>query len=125
MGAFVPVPGQSVYGASKAAVMLLTEALYAELRDTSVAVTLVFPGGVATHIAENSGAWSPVGTPRRRTPPPASRPRPTQAARSSRGVERSFRVVIGKDARMLDRISRLSPHRATDLVAKKMASLLG
>lgn len=42
------------------------------------------------------------------------------------GIERgSYRVVIGKDATMLDRLSRLAPQRATDLVAKKMASLLG
>ena len=37
----------------------------------------------------------------------------------------SFRVVIGKDARALDLLSRLSPRRATDLVARKMAALLG
>lgn len=37
----------------------------------------------------------------------------------------AFRVVVGKDARMLDRLARLSPRRATDLVAKRMASLLG
>ena len=30
MGGFLPVPGQSVYGASKAAVKLLTEGLYAD-----------------------------------------------------------------------------------------------
>src|SRR6185503_1600254 len=55
MGALVPVPGQSAYGASKAAVKLLTEGLYAELRDTNVAVTVVFPGGVGTNIMANSG----------------------------------------------------------------------
>ena len=47
MGAFIPVPGQTVYGASKAAVKLLTEGLHAELRGTSVRVTVVFPGAVA------------------------------------------------------------------------------
>ncbi|MFA7529726.1 MAG: SDR family oxidoreductase, partial [Bacilli bacterium] len=39
MGGYLPVPGQSVYGASKAAVKLLTEGLYAELKDTNVKVT--------------------------------------------------------------------------------------
>src|SRR5690349_4225957 len=34
MGALVPVPGQGAYGASKAAVKLLTEGFYAELRGT-------------------------------------------------------------------------------------------
>ena len=44
MGGFLPVPGQSVYGASKAAVKLLTEGLYAELKNTNVKVSVVFPG---------------------------------------------------------------------------------
>ena len=39
--------------------------------------------------------------------------------------EGSYRVVIGKDARMLDLLTRLMPQRATDLVAKKMQDLLG
>lgn len=125
MGALAPVPGQSVYGASKAAVMLLTEALYAELRGTSVAVTVVFPGGVATRIAEHSGASIPG-----RDADAGSAGSLTTASDAARqliekGLENgSFRVVIGKDARMLDRMSRLSPHRATDLVATRMASLL-
>ncbi len=50
MGGFLPVPGQAAYGASKAAVKLFTEALFAELQDTPVAVTVVFPGGVGTNI---------------------------------------------------------------------------
>ena len=55
MGAFLPVPGQTVYGASKAAVRLLTEGLHAELAGTTVSVTVVFPGATRTGIVENSG----------------------------------------------------------------------
>jgi hypothetical protein len=41
------------------------------------------------------------------------------------GIEQaSFRVVVGKDARRLDRRSRFSPQRATDEAAKRMAPLL-
>lgn len=58
MGAFVPVPGQALYGASKAAVML-TEALWAELQGTPVRVTLVLPGAMRTGIAEHSGVEAP------------------------------------------------------------------
>ena len=55
MGGFFPVPGQTLYGASKAAVKLLTEGLYAELIGTNVKVTVVFPGAVDINIAQNSG----------------------------------------------------------------------
>ena len=48
MGAVAPVPGQTIYGASKAAVKMLTEGLYAELMDTNVAATVVIMGGSAT-----------------------------------------------------------------------------
>ncbi len=43
MGGFLPVPGQTVYGASKAAVKLFTEGLHSECRGTKVHVTIVFP----------------------------------------------------------------------------------
>jgi NAD(P)-dependent dehydrogenase (short-subunit alcohol dehydrogenase family) len=55
MGGFCPVPGQTIYGASKAAVKLLTEGLYAECLGTNVAVTVAFPGAIATNISKNSG----------------------------------------------------------------------
>ena len=55
MGGFLPVPGQTIYGASKAAVKLLTEGLHSELAGTNVRVTVVFPGAVATNITANSG----------------------------------------------------------------------
>ena len=126
MGAFVPVPGQTVYGASKAAVKLLTEGLYAELKDTRVRVTSVYPGGVATHITDNSGVRMP-GNPDLASKAPTSMTSPQDAAEQLVvGMERgSYRVVIGKDARMIDRLSRLAPQRATDLIASKMKALLG
>src|SRR5262245_26282586 len=40
MGGFLPVPGQTIYGASKAAVKLLTEGLHAECAGTNVHVTV-------------------------------------------------------------------------------------
>ena len=42
MAGFLPVPGQSIYGASKAAVKLMTEGLISELQDTTVGVTVAF-----------------------------------------------------------------------------------
>ncbi len=61
MGGFLPVPGQTIYGASKAAVKLFTEGLYSELMDTNVKITAVFPGAIGTNIAANSGVTTPGG----------------------------------------------------------------
>ncbi|MDD4706251.1 MAG: SDR family oxidoreductase [Bacilli bacterium] len=54
MGGFFPFPGQTAYGASKAALSLLTEGLYSELLDTNIKVSLVLPGAMATNIVKNS-----------------------------------------------------------------------
>lgn len=126
MGALAPVPGQTMYGASKAAVKLFTEGLYAETRGTNVAVTVVFPGGVATDIAGNSGA-AVSGMEERAGDMASSMTSAGDAAKQIvEGIEKgSYRVVIGKDARALDKLSRVSPKRATEMIAKKMASLLG
>lgn len=125
-GALVPVPGQSAYGASKAAVKLLTEGLYAELRSTNVAVSVVFPGGVETNIVQNSGVDLPGGVQAAKAPPISL----TTAAAAGRQIvdavqNGTFRVTIGKDVRMLDGIARLAPRRAIELVADRMKSLLG
>lgn len=123
MGAFAAVPGQTAYCASKAAVMLLTEGLWAELRGTSVAVTAVYPGAVATDIAAHSGAATPATDP---SAAPTTITSPEEAARRIvEGMEQgAFRVVIGRDAKGLDVLSRVSPRRATEMIAKKMASLV-
>ena len=127
MGAYAPVPGQAVYGASKAAVRLLTEALYAELKDTNVAVTVIFPGAIGTDIAKNSGvtlggdiAEEAAATAHKTTPP-------VEAGRIIvRALERgTFRATIGSDAKAMDLLSRLSPKKATEIIAKQMGDLLG
>jgi short-subunit dehydrogenase len=125
MGGFLPVPGQSVYGASKAAVKLLTEALYAELADTNIQVTVVFPGAIGTNITTNSG----VEIPKLETDKKAKQYKtlsPKDAARIIiDGMEKNkFRVLVGNDAKMMDFLYRLSPKFATELIAKQMKSLL-
>jgi NAD(P)-dependent dehydrogenase (short-subunit alcohol dehydrogenase family) len=125
MGGFLPVPGQTVYGASKAAVKLLTEGLHSELAGGPVQVTVVFPGAVATNIAANSGVA--IGA-LAETSSRAARTYPAdKAARDILdGMERnSFRVLVGPDARLLDRLYRLSPRRATAFIAGQMKDLLG
>ena len=126
MGGFLPVPGQAAYGASKAAVKLFTEALYAESLGTNLAVTIVFPGGVGTNITANSG----VAMPKVAAAKPGKEYKTTSPADAGQqiieGLEKgSFRVVIGSDAKFMDRFSRLSPRRATELIASKMKDLLG
>lgn len=130
MGGFLPVPGQTLYGASKAAVKLLTEGLYAELRTSPVRTTVVFPGAIGTDITANSGVSIPGSTtPEERAAQAEHRTMPApDAARMiiEEAVEKGrYRVTVGKDATLLDRLSRLAPQRATDLIAKKMADLLG
>ena len=126
MGGFTPVPGQTAYGASKAAVKLFTEGLFAELRGTRVAVTIVFPGAIGTDISVNSGVTTAeaAAEAKRTTSFPTTSPQDA-AAQIIEAVEKGpFRVMIGRDAAMLDRLSRLAPRRAVELIAKKMADLL-
>lgn len=132
MGGLVPVPGQGAYGASKGAVKLLTETLYAELHETNVHIIEVFPGGVSTNIAGNSGLdlskiMAGTDTKKQAKASGASLTTPQRAAEIVvEGIERNrFRVLIGSDAKGLDRLGRLNPTKAITIVADKMKALLG
>jgi short-subunit dehydrogenase len=126
MGGFFPVPGQSLYGASKAGVKLLTEGLYAELLDTNVRVTVVFPGAIATNISQNSGVTiaAPAAS-------ESSQSFPTTSAEDAaaiiiKGIEDDeFQVYVGNDAKMMNRLYRLNPRRATRFMYSRMKGLLG
>ncbi len=123
MGGFLPVPGQTIYGASKAAVKLMTEGLHAELRGTNVRVTVVFPGGVATNITQNSGVTIPD------LPSGGKLPKTTSAPDAAHQivegmVKNRYRVLVGSDAAMMDRLYRLAPGWAAGFIAKQMRALL-
>lgn len=125
MGGFLPVPGQTIYGASKAAVKLLTEGLRAELKDTNVKVTVVFPGGVGTNIMKNSGLEDAPNKEMSKEQL-AQLLTPQKAAEIIvNGMEHDrFRVLAGKDSKLMDKLYRLSPRRAAELIAKKIQELI-
>jgi short-subunit dehydrogenase len=126
MGGFIPVPGQTIYGASKAAVKLLTEALRAECRGTSVGVTVVIPGGMATNMPANSGVTVnlPAGADVEKLARNLTTPE-IAADQILDGMERNaYRVLIGRDARLMDLFYRVNPSGAAALIARQMKGLL-
>lgn len=129
MGGFVPVPGQSIYGASKAAVKLLTEGLHSELQGTGVGVTTVFPGAVATEIVINSGVMTEDQMKQLAAKSGPERKSTSAAAAAQaiiEGIEKKkFHVVIGQDAKAMYFLSRLMPEKAANLIYKNMKDLLG
>jgi NAD(P)-dependent dehydrogenase (short-subunit alcohol dehydrogenase family) len=125
MGGFLPVPGQTIYGASKAAVKLMTEGLYAELLDTNVGVSVIFPGAVATEITSNSGVEIPGSIPNEEE----MRARTTSPEDAARiildGIEENeLQIFVGRDSRMMNLFNRVSPRRSTHLIYKQMKELL-
>jgi short-subunit dehydrogenase len=124
MGGFLPVPGQTIYGASKAAVKLMTEGLYAELRESHVGVTLVLPGAVRTEITTNSGVQSPGDESAEDSSYPMTEP-DEAARRIVDGMESdAFHVYVGRDSRLMNLVNRLAPRRSTHLIQRKMQQLL-
>jgi NAD(P)-dependent dehydrogenase (short-subunit alcohol dehydrogenase family) len=108
-------PGQTAYAASKFAVRGFSEALRHELADTSVGVTVVHPGGVATAIARNARSamtGSPEELARRLAAVEAKLKLPPETAAEIivQGVERRRpRVLVGSDAKLVSVIERLRP----------------
>jgi short-subunit dehydrogenase len=123
MGGFLPVPGQTIYGASKAAVKLLTEGLHAELAGTSVRVTLVLPGAVDTNISKNSGIEMPKADPSAPAMPMLSADKAAGMIVEAMETDR-YRVLVGQDARFMDFIYRLHPERAARYIREKLKGLL-
>lgn len=125
MGAFLPVPGQSLYGASKAAVKLLTEALNSELLATNVRVTLVFPGPTSTNISVNSGLMSEEQQAKQEP----GKIKMTSAADAAqiilKGMEKDkYHVLIGSMTKSMDFLTRLMPKQAARIIYSQMKSLL-
>ncbi len=124
MGGFLPVPGQTMYGAAKAAVKLMTEGLYAELMDTNVQVSVIMPGAIATRITENSGVKTP-GNVDPDSAPIKPLPAPDAARIILDGIERDrLHILVGNDAKVMFLASRVAPKAATRFIQRQMKSLL-
>lgn len=112
----IALPTQGAYNASKFAVRGFTEALRQELARTGVRVSCVHPGGIKTDIARSARFYRSADGSQDAAKAAArfdqiARTTAEEAARVIlEGVRKdSPRILIGSDARMLDRIQRLFP----------------
>lgn len=107
--------GNAAYSASKFAVRGFTESLRHELQDTNVSVSCVHPVGVSTDIARRgrlgAAADSSAKEESVKFHSKVSKTTPESAARQiMRGIKRrSKRILVGRDARLIDMIQRTSP----------------
>jgi butyryl-CoA dehydrogenase len=110
-------PGNAAYCASKFAVRGFTEALRHELEDSNVAVSCVHPGGIKTNIGNASRVGEGSNDAEKKKAAlflaKASRTTADQAAETIiKGIaSRSPRILIGADARLIDKIQRLFPRK--------------
>jgi short-subunit dehydrogenase len=122
MGAFAPVPGQTIYGASKAALKLLSEGLWSELYGSNIKVLTVFPGATKTNIAQNSNVQLNQTENNSRIPMLTAE---KVAKLIVEAIEKNkSRLCTGKDSKMMDFLSRIAPLYAAKVIAKNLGSLL-
>ncbi len=120
MGGFFPFPGQTIYGASKAALKLFTEGLYSELLNSNVHVTIVFPGAVSTAITANSNVASGSTDASKYKMLPANK----AAQIIIEGMEKNkFKLYVGNDSKMMNIMYKINSKGAIKLINKKMSQL--
>lgn len=122
-------PGQSAYCTSKFGLRGFSESLRSELEEEGqpVGVTVVHPGGIKTNIAVNArvaGGVDPAEAERNRKAFAKMLSFPADRAADEiieAAVARKPRLLIGNDAKALDKIARLSPSRYWSLMSRAMA----
>jgi short-subunit dehydrogenase len=125
-------PGQTAYAASKFAVRGFSESLRHELAETTVRVSVVHPGGVATPIARNARVGAAMTDNERRsqsierfdtmvqTQPPEAAERIIQGV-----LKNEPRILIGKDARRMDIVQRLKPGTYWASIQRQIEKMAG
>ena len=118
MGGFFPFPGQTIYGASKAALKLFTEGLYAELENTNVRVMIVLPGAMDTNITKNSNveiAKTKDNSSFKLLSPAVG------ASEIIKGIKKNkFKIFLGSDSKFLRFLYKLNSIWAIRFINKKM-----
>jgi butyryl-CoA dehydrogenase len=118
-------PGQSEYCAAKFAVRGFSETLATEMEPHGVSVTSVHPGGVATNIARSAqvDAMPSHGKSREEMDAQFDEAAITSADEAARIIltgtaKRKRRVIVGKDAKLVQLIQRLFPENYTKILRK-------
>ena len=113
MSAFVGLPGQTSYCATKAAVKLLSEAMWAEMDKLNIGVTSVHPGAIKTDMIQATLKNSDDLKAAQRNYELAQKIGVTPEHAAQRIIKaiqkRHLRVRIGKDAILLDLLKRAFP----------------
>jgi short-subunit dehydrogenase len=116
--AWVGYPGKTAYAASKAAVRAFSECLRLELADTTVGVTVLYPGVVRTNLVRSGACDSPEKHHREGAFLQSRGAAPERVVkRCLDAVKRNpHQIVIGRDYHLLDALARLSPALAAKLI---------
>ncbi len=118
MGGFFPFPGQTIYGASKAALKLFTEGLYAETLNTNLHVTVVFPGAIATNIMKNSKVEMEVSASSAKMKMLSAKDAAFQIIDATE--KNKFKVYVGSDSKFMNFLYKFNDKFAIKFITKKM-----
>lgn len=122
MGGFLPVPGQALYGASKAAVRQLTTSLYTELKDTNVNVSVVIPGAMATNIKKNSQASDREITQKDKNNKMLLSPEKAAVLIIDTIEKNKLVKYLGKDSAIMNLMMKIAPRLSMNLVTSMMST---
>jgi NADP-dependent 3-hydroxy acid dehydrogenase YdfG len=118
----IALPTQSQYNAAKFAVRGFTESLRQEVKNSSLKVSCVHPGGIKTNIVVNGRMHASMVGEQSHAQQieefnKMARTTPAKAAQTIlKGVSKNKRrILIGQDAKFMDRLQRLFPEKYTDI----------
>ncbi|MGK0411639.1 MAG: NADP-dependent 3-hydroxy acid dehydrogenase YdfG [Shewanella psychromarinicola] len=118
----IALPTQSQYNATKFAVRGFTESLRQEVKDSNLYVGCVHPGGIKTNIVVNGRMHASMLGEQTHAQQieefnKMARTTPTEAAHTIlNGVRKNKRrILIGQDAKFMDRVQRLFPEKYTSI----------
>lgn len=125
----VGINGQSPYCVTKFGVRGFSQALRFELRDTNVKVMNVHPGGIKTRIAHNSKNPDLTEKEKKEQADKFVEKARTTVASAANQIIKTMqkgkeRLLIGPDARLIDRVTRLYPTKAVKMINNKLLKLI-
>lgn len=123
----VHLPGMSAYNASKAAVVALSETLYAELRPAGIGVTVLCPTFFQTKIIEHGRSHDPRASRLGSVIMARSRTSADDVARAALTAvaRRRLHCLPMRDGRVFWRLKRLAPGAFVRLVGSRRMRALG